>query len=415
MNPARTAPSCRRVSAGRRAPLGVAPLTSARALRAGAFAAALLVTGLAHAAGGAGPEQETIFHGDWDDPGVWELGIVPTDAFDGSIAHVRHIVFVRSPAGVSLLELGIDGATGRLDVSTGADLEAGQIVVGSSGAGALQQFDGTASATTLVVGGQDDALVEFRGGSFTAGSLDIAGLPGQASVEIFEADPVLTVTGDLTVAAGNTLRFSTQAAGPAGLTPVQVGGAVFDPGSTLRMDANFLGQAGDGWDLIVSQTPIVGLPTLVQGGVPLMDLAMDTSDPHVLRVVVAEAAFPVWTDLGGGSPGVNGVPVLTGQEVPLLESLPVSMDLASAPASGFVLVIGSLTSTPLPALGGTVHAHPWTIQMLMATDAAGGLSLGTTWPAGIPADLDLYVQMICQDTSVPDDLTLSNAITARTW
>ncbi len=377
--------------------------------------ATVALTGLAQAAPGGGPpgpEQNTLQDGFWDDPAVWELGLVPTDWMDGSIAYIRHNVRVDADGAVSFAFVGVGGQFGSI-TQEGGDLECFQMVVGRSASAYVEQAAGTSTAVSVIVGNAHDATYFLDGGSLVTESLSLGGIPGQPGPgdgNVFIEGGSLTVTQDLLVHAGSKLRF-----GPVsdGETIVQAGSVEFMTGSEIEFFPGYEAQTGDAWDVVVSSTPIVGLPDLEQPA-PFLELAYDLSDPNVLRVVVIDSVWPVWTDLGGGSPGVNGVPTLTGLEVPLVEGAPAQLDLGAAPASGFVLFIGSLTSTPLPALGGTVHAYPWTIQILAVTDGAGGLSVGTTWPGGVPAGTDFYVQVICEDGTVPDGLTLSNALVATT-
>ncbi len=120
-----------------------------------------------------------------------------------------------------------------------------------------------------------------------------------------------------------------------------------------------------------------------------------------------------WTHLDGGSPGVAGVPRLTGQGT-LGSGDEVLLALDDAPPSTLALAWLSFTSVPFDALGGTVHASPPTTQLLRATDGTGAWSQSLVWPAALPSGVDFWLQFIVQDGSVPAGLTLSNALTATT-
>ncbi len=119
-----------------------------------------------------------------------------------------------------------------------------------------------------------------------------------------------------------------------------------------------------------------------------------------------------WTDMGGGSPGSSGTPALAGEGT-LVGGTPAGVFLSSAPADAPVVGWLSLAPVPFDALGGTVHAYPFVNQWFFSTDAAGELSAGTTWPAGLPSGTDFWVQFICQDAPGPG-LVLSNAVRGRT-
>jgi len=120
-----------------------------------------------------------------------------------------------------------------------------------------------------------------------------------------------------------------------------------------------------------------------------------------------------WTNLGGGSPGVFGVPELT-VEGPLTAGSTLSLDLQNAPPFNLILAWLSFSSTPFNALGGTIHAFPYSAQFLRLTTATGSHSESPLWPSGIAPGMDLYLQFLVQDFSVPDKITLSNAMTATT-
>ncbi len=120
--------------------------------------------------------------------------------------------------------------------------------------------------------------------------------------------------------------------------------------------------------------------------------------------------FDAWVDLGGAS---VGAPRLTAMGV-LLEGEPFRVDLADAAPSAPMLAWLSFGSTPFAALGGTVHAFPFALQLPRASDVNGALSEGGAWPEGIPAGTDFWLQFIAQDPSVPGGLALSNAVTATT-
>ncbi len=120
-----------------------------------------------------------------------------------------------------------------------------------------------------------------------------------------------------------------------------------------------------------------------------------------------------WEDLGGGSPGAFWIPTLEGSG-PLVTGGTVSMDLSNATPGGPVLAWISLAPVPLSALGGTVHAHPFTSQIFASANGSGQVNSSTTWPSGIPSGTSITFQFIVQDTTVPDGLTLSNGVRATT-
>jgi hypothetical protein len=125
------------------------------------------------------------------------------------------------------------------------------------------------------------------------------------------------------------------------------------------------------------------------------------------------AGGPGWTDLGGGTVGVEGPPKLIGKGT-LLGASHAAVRLTEAPPLAPMLVWVSLDPTPFPAIGGTVHAFPFTTQLLVFSDIKGDFHGTTIWPVGLPAGTSVWFQFILQDLTVPDGLTLSNGLRATT-
>ena len=120
-----------------------------------------------------------------------------------------------------------------------------------------------------------------------------------------------------------------------------------------------------------------------------------------------------WVGLGGGSSGVAGVPSLTASGS-LVGGTPVSLALRDAAPSAPTLGWLAFSSTPAPALGGTLHATPYDLQLVFTTSARGSLDLATTWPTGVPVGTELWVQFVVADASVPAGLVLSDAVRGTT-
>ncbi len=137
-----------------------------------------------------------------------------------------------------------------------------------------------------------------------------------------------------------------------------------------------------------------------------------TSPDRIEWIENALAPSP-WTHLGGASPGAAGLPALAAQGT-LEAGAPLTLAVSDAPASTLMLAWLSFTSAPFDVLGGTLYANPPTSQFLRATDGSGAWTQSVPWPAGIPSDLDFWLQFIVQDGSVPAGLTLSNGVTATT-
>ncbi len=170
--------------------------------------------------------------------------------------------------------------------------------------------------------------------------------------------------------------------------------------------------------LLFGSTPVIDAAGV--DGVPLFSPGPVHGDDRGRMIVVQDEPDAIfvydrhgWTDLGGGSPGANGTPRLS-VSGPLAPGTPMERHLVNAPPGALTLAWLSFTSAPFPALGGVLHAFPWSFQWFFVADALGTSSLTVTWPSGIPAGQPLYLQFLVQDASVPDGITLSNAVTAVT-
>jgi len=203
--------------------------------------------------------------------------------------------------------------------------------------------------------------------------------------------------------------------------------STFDSG-----DAFVLGLSADGSDLLYSSflggaegNQELGLSIDIDpaGGVCLAGTT--TSNDFPLTPLAADPTFSgfdeafvarfraLWPDLSGASPGIAGPPQLAGRGA-LLAGWPTAIALSDAPADTLYLAWLSFAPQPWQVLGGTLHAYPFQVQLLLTTDASGSSLLQFPWPAGIGPGITFTLQDIVLDPSVPGQLTLSNAVTAMT-
>ena len=107
----------------------------------------------------------------------------------------------------------------------------------------------------------------------------------------------------------------------------------------------------------------------------------------------------VWTNQGGGTAGLAGVPQLemTG---PLTASPSLGLDLSQGAPSVLAVVFISFGSTPAAFKGGTLHAAPVGALVAAATDGTGSLSGSPTFPGAAPGT-QLWFQVALDDASVP--------------
>jgi uncharacterized membrane protein len=128
-------------------------------------------------------------------------------------------------------------------------------------------------------------------------------------------------------------------------------------------------------------------------------------------IALLDPVINPWTDLGGGTPGINGVPTLEGSGFLHPGSI-AGLSLTNAPSSTLMLAWMSFSSNPVNHFGGTVHATPFNNQFILPSSPAGTLNVATTWPVGVPSGTEVWFQFILQDFSVVWDITLSNGLKA---
>jgi len=119
-----------------------------------------------------------------------------------------------------------------------------------------------------------------------------------------------------------------------------------------------------------------------------------------------------WTQLGQALPGSGGEPVLRGTGS-LTEGTPVTLELTNAPPnswSHFILGFGTLN---LPFYGGTM-VPTLDIVVPLLSNGSGALTVGGTWPAAVPAGIDMYFQYWIESGTGPFGFVSSNAIQATT-
>lgn len=120
-----------------------------------------------------------------------------------------------------------------------------------------------------------------------------------------------------------------------------------------------------------------------------------------------------WSNLGGGTLGMNGNPTLVGAGQ-LATGTPLSVTLSNALPFAPSLLWLAFSSTPLQKFGGILHAFPPDAQFLLPADGAGTVSLSANMPAGVPPGSDLFFQFLCQDASLPSGISLSNSVVGTT-
>jgi hypothetical protein len=120
-----------------------------------------------------------------------------------------------------------------------------------------------------------------------------------------------------------------------------------------------------------------------------------------------------WSQLGAGLAGVSGIPQFTGSGT-LATGCAGTLSLTSARPSSPAMLFLALASAPIPFKGGVLVAHPFSLTVLLDTDASGALALDYTWPAGVPGGTSFYLQYAIKDPAAVQGVSLSNALTGVT-
>lgn len=120
-----------------------------------------------------------------------------------------------------------------------------------------------------------------------------------------------------------------------------------------------------------------------------------------------------WTDLGGASTGIAGMPHLQGTGSLSGGSL-TTLDVTDAAPAAPALMFLSFSSMPVPFKGVLLQAFPIAAQFNLGTDAAGEIPLAFAWPNGLPAGAEVYFQTAIADAVQPLGVSITNAVKATT-
>lgn len=120
--------------------------------------------------------------------------------------------------------------------------------------------------------------------------------------------------------------------------------------------------------------------------------------------------FSAWEDLGNALAGTGGLePLLVGTGT-LIGGTPVSLDLSDARADSSAALVLGLSATFAPLKGGVLVPAPDLVRYNNTTDAFGELHIEATWPEGVPAGFELWVQLWVTDPVAPVGYAASNAV-----
>jgi hypothetical protein len=145
--------------------------------------------------------------------------------------------------------------------------------------------------------------------------------------------------------------------------------------------------------------------------VEVTDLAGNTGISARHSFVQGTLPIDPWTDLGSDLAGVAGPPQLVGTG-PLTAGSAGALTLSDAAPSAVCALFVSLSSAPAPFKCGTLVPVPVALQLTLATNGTGALSLAWgAWPNGL-SGASLYFQYAIADGAAVCGTALSNALRA---
>ncbi|RKY21340.1 MAG: hypothetical protein DRQ55_04615 [Planctomycetota bacterium] len=133
-----------------------------------------------------------------------------------------------------------------------------------------------------------------------------------------------------------------------------------------------------------------------------------------LRAFLMEAQDDPWQDLGLGLAGVSGVPSLAGTGS-LITGEAFELSLTNTVPSSTAFLIMGLARIDVAFKGGVLvpaFEAPLGLFLPLATDATGGVTISDTWPGGLPAGTELFLQYWMSDASGVKGFAASNALVA---
>jgi hypothetical protein len=350
---------------------------------------------------------------DFEGDGVADL-LAGAPGADGGAPGSGVAWVVSARAGTVLLALQGDAAGdgfGRAVASAG-DVDGDgppDLLVGAPGGDGLA----TASGAAWVLSGTDGAVLHVLQGSETRarfgeavagpGDLDGDGVPDSTHAGAEASDATGTALcgpGDVDGDGRQDLVVgSPRTAGAPGRIDVLSGadGHVILPVVGATPGDRFgaaLARVGD-LDGVPGVEIAVGAPTTPGGG-----------KLHLLHVATT------WTSLGHALAGAGGAPALDAHGL-LAAGTPVVLDVSAAPSGADVAVVLGVTRLDAPFKSGVMVPYPSLVLPFVA-DAAGGVHLVATWPAGVPPLSTLYVQAWVVDATGPAGFTATQAFKGLT-
>ncbi len=124
---------------------------------------------------------------------------------------------------------------------------------------------------------------------------------------------------------------------------------------------------------------------------------------------VSAGAPSAYTDLGNGLEGQRGVPVLLGVGA-LKPSTPGILKLTKARANSPAFLLVGTAAGNVPFMGGVLVPFPVILQVNLATNAEGEITLPFVWPAAVPSGTNVFLQTLISDAAAVQGFAFSNGL-----
>ena len=133
------------------------------------------------------------------------------------------------------------------------------------------------------------------------------------------------------------------------------------------------------------------------------------------NVRISRLTGNAFEDVGSGLPGTNGEPLLEADSL-LVEGADVEVTLSGALGDTPAFLIVGFSALNAPLHGGTLvpDPNPPGLIIPLVLGPSGTITLGADWPAGIPSDLQLWLQFWVEDPGAPFGYAASNAVRGTT-
>ncbi len=263
----------------------------------------------------------------------------------------------------------------------GADMNPEQLVVGDL------DFDGRDDIVVAASSASVNAAVIYlqtNPSSFNGPSLPLSGGANPTSVALLDVD----VDNDLDIVVANT------------------------GSNTIGVLLNtFEGSFLDATTLPVGIDPVhVAVGDIDGNG--STDAAITNAASASITLLTNDNVGSAFDSLGSGIVGVDGFPALDGTGT-LVAGTATTLSLNEAAPDAPALLVQSLTDASQPFKGGTLIPAPDAL-LFLTTSSAGDAFLSGPFPAGLPANTNIYLQVIIQDAAAPFGFSMSNGLRGTT-